>query len=107
MRKDRISELVSKAMQGKNASAFGREMGVSHTTVANWLKGEHMPDLDSLAVIAKKAGITVEEAILYILDKKAYGDIDAIQRQIRALDSTKELLSVIKTATDRLQLIAL
>ena len=107
MRKDRIGELVSKAMQGRSASAFAREMSVSHTTVANWLKGEHLPDLDSLAVIAKKAGITLEEAVLYILDKKATGDICSIQRQIRALESPRELISVIETATYKLHLMGL
>lgn len=103
MIRERVKELVRKAIGEKSASAFAREMHVTHTTVANWVKGEHIPDLDSLAVIAKKAGITPEEAILYVLGKTSHGDIDSIERQIRALDSTKELVSVIKTATERLQ----
>ncbi|MDX1977320.1 MAG: helix-turn-helix transcriptional regulator [Pseudanabaenaceae cyanobacterium bins.68] len=107
MNKTRVRELVKKALGDKSASAFAREMGVTHTTVANWLKGDHMPDLDSLTVIAKKAGITPEEAILYVLDKNTEGDVDSIHRQIRALHTTNELIRVIKIATDRLEAIAL
>jgi ribosome-binding protein aMBF1 (putative translation factor) len=44
--------------EGWNRSVLARQLGVSHTAVASWEKGEKLPVINTFAKIEKLTGIT-------------------------------------------------
>jgi ribosome-binding protein aMBF1 (putative translation factor) len=44
--------------EGWNRSVLARQLGVSHTAVASWEKGDRLPVIDTFAKIEKLTGIT-------------------------------------------------
>jgi ribosome-binding protein aMBF1 (putative translation factor) len=43
--------------EGWNRSVLARQLGVSHTAVGNWERGERLPVVDAFAKIEKLTGI--------------------------------------------------
>lgn len=43
-----------------NASEFSRKIGVSPQTACNWQKGRNTPDVETLAVIVRTYGTTMD-----------------------------------------------
>lgn len=72
-RQDRLAELVTKLHErnGGSLRGFARDLGVSHTAVGFWKKGQGKLDEASLNAIAAQAGSTRDQLALYLEGKIA------------------------------------
>lgn len=70
-RQDRLAELVTKLHErnGGSLRGFARDLGVSHTAVGFWKKGQGKLDEASLSAIANMAGSTRDQLALYLEGK--------------------------------------
>lgn len=65
------ADLIAKAIGTKSVNARAKELGIPQRTLANYAAGERLPDCDAAIVLAKAAGVSIEEAVLAIAAKKA------------------------------------
>lgn len=75
-RHTRLSELVTRLHErsGLSLRAFARELGVTHTTVGSWKKGQGNLDEASLGAIAATSGSTRDQLDLYLEGRLSLDD---------------------------------
>lgn len=56
-----ISEL--RRSRGFTQEELGRRLGVSNKTVSRWENGNYMPDIETLRLLSKEFGISIEELL--------------------------------------------
>lgn len=67
--KQKLVEVIKLARGEMSLRAFGKQLGVSATSVLAWEKGEKVPDTANLASIAAKAGYSFEELLCHLEGK--------------------------------------
>ena len=101
--KQKLVEVIKLARGSKSQRAFGRQLGVSATSVQAWEKGIKTPDTENLARIAAQAGYTLEE-LIYCLEGKPVPEASELSVIIRQINNMplSEVVIVGKAVMDRL-----
>ena len=55
-------EMISRALKGRSVNAAAKQWGVPQKTMDRYAKGERLPDYATAMLIAREAGIGLEEA---------------------------------------------
>lgn len=64
-------ELITKVLDGKSVNSRAKELGLPQKSMDHYVKARSLPDCDVAIVLAKAAGVSIEEAVLAIAAKKA------------------------------------
>ena len=99
----KLGEIVRTARGSMSQRAFAKIMEVSYTTIYSWEKGEYIPDIETLAVIAEKAGYTMEEMFNYVglKSQTEASDLNQIINQIRVMPLS-EVALIVQAGANRL-----
>lgn len=57
------NELIAKALKGRSVNSMAKTWGLQQKTLDRYVKGESMPDLDTVLKIVKEAGVAADEAL--------------------------------------------
>ena len=82
--RQKLIEIIKLARGSMSQRAFGKQLGVSSTSVQMWENGVKTPDTANLGRIAAQAGYTLEELLLCLEGKPVpeASDLNVILRQI-------------------------
>lgn len=82
--REKLVEVIKLARGSMSLRAFGKQLGVSATSVLAWEKGEKIPDTANLGRIAAQSGYTLEELLCCIEGKPVpeASELSVILRQI-------------------------
>ncbi len=82
--REKLVEVIKLARGSMSLRAFGKQLGVSATSVLAWEKGEKVPDTANLGRIAAQAGYTLEELLCCLEGKPVpeASELSVILRQI-------------------------
>lgn len=80
--KERITEILERAMHGRTQRDFARDLGVELNSLQRWLKGKSIPVIDKYPAIARSSGKKVEHIINYILFGKEEVEEDEINAEV-------------------------
>lgn len=99
----KLGEIVRTARGSMSQRAFAKIMEVSYTTIYSWEKGEYIPDIENLAIIAEKAGYTIEEMFNYLglKPQTEASDLSQIINQIRVMPLS-EVALIVQAGANRL-----
>lgn len=64
-------ELIEKALAGSSVNAKAKQLGIPQKSMDHYVKARSLPDCDIAIVLAKAAGVSIEEAVMAIAAKKA------------------------------------
>lgn len=64
-------ELIGKVLSGSSVNAKAKELGLPQKTLDQYVKATHLPDCERAILLAKAAGVSVEETVYAIAAKKA------------------------------------
>ena len=86
MLSEKIKEIRER--EGLTQDEFAREIFVSRTTVTKWETGKSLPNIDTLKLISKKYGVSIDELIhneaesgFYKGGKQAFGNVELTRKQ--------------------------
>lgn len=65
------AELIEKVLNGGSVNAKAKELGLPQKTLDQYVKATHLPDCERAILLANAAGVSVEEAVYAIAEKKA------------------------------------
>lgn len=57
------NELIAKALKGRSVNSMAKTWGLQQKTLDRYVKGESMPDLDTVLKIVKEAGVAADDAL--------------------------------------------
>ncbi|MCJ8279775.1 MAG: helix-turn-helix domain-containing protein [Rivularia sp. ALOHA_DT_140] len=100
--RQKLIEVIKLARGSMSLRAFGKELGVSATSVLSWEKGEKVPDTANLASIAARTGYTFEELLCHLEGKPLpeASELSVILKHINNMPLS-ELAIVGKAVLDR------
>lgn len=64
-------ELMEKVLGGRSVNATAKAIGVPQKSLDDYVKAKNLPDCERAVVLANAAGVSIEEAVLAIVAKKA------------------------------------
>ncbi|GAB7524065.1 helix-turn-helix domain-containing protein [Paraburkholderia sp. 2C] len=64
-------ELIAKALQGRSVSATAAHLGMSKMTLNRYVRGSHIPDYRTAALLAKEANVSLGEVMQIMVAKEA------------------------------------
>jgi transcriptional regulator with XRE-family HTH domain len=101
--KQKIGEIVKVARGSMSQRGFAKILGVSYTALGSWEKGEYVPDIETLAQIAERAGYTMEELLNYLglKSQTETSDFNQIIKQIRVMPLSQVAL-IVQAGANRL-----
>ncbi|MGB3755119.1 MAG: helix-turn-helix transcriptional regulator [Rivularia sp. (in: cyanobacteria)] len=101
--KQKLVEVIKLARGSMSLRAFGKQLGVSATSVLAWEKGEKVPDTENLARIAAQAGYTLEELVCCLEGKPVpeASELSVILRHINNMPLS-EVAQVVQAGVDRI-----
>ena len=105
--KHKLVEVIKLARGEMSLLAFGKQLGVSATSVLAWEKGEKVPDTANLASIAAKAGYSFEELLCHLEGKPLpeASELSVILKHINNMPLS-EVAQVVQAGAARLGLVA-
>ena len=105
--KQKLVEVIKLARGEMSLRAFGKQLGVSATSVLAWEKGEKVPDTANLASIAAKAGYSFEELLCHLEGKPLpeASELSVILKHINNMPLS-EVALVVQAGAARLGLVA-
>lgn len=91
--KERITEILERAMHGRTQRDFARDLGVELNSLQRWLKGKSIPVIDKYPAIARTSGKKVEHVVNYVLFGKEQVEEDEITVEVAedVLSAAKKL----------------
>jgi transcriptional regulator with XRE-family HTH domain len=101
--RQKLIEVIKLARGSMSLRAFGKELGVSATSVLSWEKGEKVPDTANLASIAARAGYTFEELFSHLEGKRIpeASELSVVLKQVSNMPLSQAAI-VGKAIMDRL-----
>lgn len=101
--RERLIEVVKRARGDMSQRKFGEILGVKHTTVQLWERGETMPEVDNLTQIAVRAGYTLEGLLEYLEGRPVErpSDVSQILKQINKLP-IQDVALIVQAGCERL-----
>ena len=101
--KQKLVEVIKLARGEMSLRAFGKQLGVSATSVLAWEKGEKVPDTANLASIAAKAGYSFEELLCHLEGKPLpeASELSVILKHINNMPLS-EVAQVVQAGVDRI-----
>lgn len=105
--RERLAVLIKQARGGMTKSSFAEMLGVSHTAVGSWEKGDFLPDVRSLAKISEILDISIEELLARIEGKTRAKDPNSqtpsklgyLRQEVKTL-RTSEFVELYRSMTD-------
>jgi hypothetical protein len=67
----KYEELIALVLQGRSVNATSKAIGLPQRTLDEYVKAKNLPDCERAIVLARAAGVSIEEAVLAIAAKKA------------------------------------
>ena len=64
-------EFISKALRGRSVNLAAKELGVTQTTLNNYVRGTRLPTYKVAGQLAKEAGVSLGEAMEILIAKEA------------------------------------
>lgn len=105
--KEKLGDLIKKLRGDQSQRTFAKSLGVSFASVQAWENGDSMPSTENLAVVAERAGYTLQGLIAHLEDRPIpkSNSLEEIVMQIKSLP-LKQLALVDRAVSDRLVAIA-
>lgn len=81
------AELIDKAKHGRSVNVMAKELGIPHTTLNGYARGDRMPDYTTALILAREAGVNALEALKAIAfeDARRKGMLDTAKKVFRSL----------------------
>lgn len=64
-------DLIKRVLNGNSVNATAKALGIPQKTLDQYVKANHLPPCDVAIVLARAAGVSIEEAVIAIANKKA------------------------------------
>ena len=74
-------ELIAKARKGRSVSAMASDLGLTKMTLNRYVKGTHIPDYRTAALLAREAQVSLGETMAIMVERE------------QQMKGTKEILS--------------
>ncbi len=105
--RQKLIEIIKLARGEMSQRAFGKQLGVSATSVQMWEKGLKTPDTANLGRIAAQAGYSLEELLLCLEGKPVpeASDLNVILRQINNMPLS-QVAQIVQAGAARLGVVA-
>lgn len=71
MKKLTYEKLIELVLDGKSVNSRAKELGLPQKSMDHYVKARSLPDCDIAIVLAKAAGVSIEDAVVAIAAKKA------------------------------------
>ncbi|MDO9421055.1 MAG: helix-turn-helix transcriptional regulator [Herminiimonas sp.] len=67
----KYDNLMKKVLGNSSVNAKAKELDIPQKSLDRYMKGEHLPDCATAIILAKAAGVSIEEMVVAVAQKKA------------------------------------